>query len=143
MIAEQYGAELHYIPGSKNIVADALSRLGLEPSTKSEPNETVKESPQMRLLAQSFAFTPVEVQPPSPTFQKQGRLAQIFATTRSTVQEIELPTTVFPLSFRILTQEQQKDQTLKKKVTDKVKNYSIRSFHGGEKNCLLILKDER
>ena len=81
MIAEQYGAELHYIPGSKNIVADALSRLGLEPSTKSEPNETVKESPQMRLLAQSFAFTPVEVQPPSPTFQKQGRLAQIFATT--------------------------------------------------------------
>ena len=106
MIAEQYGAELHYIPGSKNIIANALSRLGLEPSTKSEPNETVKESPQMRLLAQSFAFTPVEVQPPLPTFQKQCRLAQIFATTRSTVEEIELPTTAFPLSFRILAQEQ-------------------------------------
>ena len=33
MIAEQYGAELHYIQGSKNIVNDVLSRLGLTPST--------------------------------------------------------------------------------------------------------------
>ena len=85
MIAEQYGAELHYIQGSKNIVADALSRLGFKPSTKSEPNETVKETPPMRLLAQAFAYTPAEVQPTSPTFQKKGKLAQFFANTRSTV----------------------------------------------------------
>ena len=95
----------------------------------------------MRLLAQAFAFTPAEMQPPAPTFQKQGKLAQVFATTRSTTQELELPTTAFPISFRILAQEQQKDKTLKKKVTDKIKGFSISSFHGGEKNRLLILKD--
>ena len=97
----------------------------------------------MRLLAQAFAYTPAEVQPTSPTFQKQGKLAQVFANTRSTVQEAELPNTAFPLSFRILAQEQQKDETLKKKVTDKVKGYSINSFHGGEKDRLLILKDRK
>ena len=59
MIAEQYGATLHYIQGSKNIVADALSRLGLQPSSKSEPNLEVKESLAKRLLAEAFAFTPV------------------------------------------------------------------------------------
>ena len=91
----------------------------------------VKENPKMRLLAQTFSFTPVEIQLSAPTFQKQGRLAQVFATTRSTVKKLELPTTAFPISFRILTQEQQKEQTPKKKVTDKIKGYSISSFHGG------------
>ena len=43
MIAEQYGATLHYIKGEKNIVADVLNRLGLEPSLKSEPDSTVQE----------------------------------------------------------------------------------------------------
>ena len=93
----------------------------------------------MRLSAEAFAFTPVEVHNPSPKNHKQGRLAEVFANTRANAQE--LPETAFPLSFRILAQEQQKDETLKKKVTDKVKGYSINSFHGGEKNRLLILKD--
>lgn len=94
----------------------------------------------MRLLVQSFTFTLNEVQKTSPTYKKRGKLSQVFATTRSIVQETELPITAFPLSFRILAQEQQKDETLKK-VTNKVKGYSIISFHGREKDRLLILKD--
>ena len=75
MISEQYGATLHYIQGSKNIVADALSRLGLQPSSKSETDLEVKESPAMRLLAEAFAFTPVEEQPSSPKNLKQSKYA--------------------------------------------------------------------
>ena len=67
MIAEQYGAELHYIPGNKNIVADALTRLGLTPSLKSEPNKTVKHLPSLRLLAEAFAMIPVDE--PKPCLQ--------------------------------------------------------------------------
>ena len=55
----------------------------------------------------------------------------------------ELPETAFPISFKILAQEQQKDQALQKKVTDKVPGYSINSFHGGEKDRLLICKDNK
>ena len=72
MIAEKYEAEIHYIQGSKNIVADALSRLSLTPSTKSQNDETVKENPKIQLLAQAFAFTPAEVQPPASTFQNEA-----------------------------------------------------------------------
>ena len=54
MITEQYGAELHYIQGKKNTVSDALNRLGLDPSTKSEPNPEVKDTPKTRKLAEAF-----------------------------------------------------------------------------------------
>ena len=141
MIAEQYGAELHYIPGSKNIVADALTRLGLMPSLKSEPNKTVKDHPSLRLLSEAFAMIPVEEPTTLPANLKRGKLAEVFAFTRSDVNE--LPATAFPISFKILAQEQQKDQALQKKVTDKVPGYSINSFHGGEKDRLLICKDKK
>ena len=96
----------------------------------------------MRLLAEAFAFTPVEEHSPSTKDLKRGKLAQVFANTRAQARvPEELPSTAYPLSFRILAQEQQKDETLKKKITDKVKGYSINSFHGGEKNRLLICKD--
>ena len=57
MIAEQYGTELYYIEGDKNVVADFLSRLGLEEPLKSEPNLDVKESTHKIKLAESFSFT--------------------------------------------------------------------------------------
>ena len=107
MIAEQYGATLYYIQGSKNIVADALSQLGLQPSSKSEPDLEVKESPAMRLLAEAFAITPTEEQPSSPKNLKQRKFSQLFTDTRANPEE--LPEMAFPLSFKILAQEHQKD----------------------------------
>ena len=55
LICEEFGATLKYIPGSHNIVADSLSRLGLEPSLKSEPNFEVMENPAFRLLHEAFS----------------------------------------------------------------------------------------
>ena len=55
MIAEQFGAELTYIQGEKNIVADTLSRLDLDPSLKTESDPSVLDKPQSRKLAEAFA----------------------------------------------------------------------------------------
>ena len=65
----------------------------------------------------------------------------MFVTTRASAQE--LPINSFPLSYRLIAQEQQKDQALKKKVIDRIKGYTINTFHGGEKDCLLICKDNK
>ena len=40
LILEEYGPELHYIKGSKNIVADALSRLEINDHDNIDPNKT-------------------------------------------------------------------------------------------------------
>ena len=118
MIAEQYGATLHYIKGEKNIVADALSRLGLEPSLKSEPDSTVQENPKSRKLAEAFS------------------LNQAFANAQAQENPMD-PATAFPLSFGLIAKEQQRDQALKRKVLTS-KDYTINTFHGGERDRLLI-----
>ena len=56
LICEEFGATLHYIKGSHNIVADGLSRLQLEPSLKSEPDYTVLDEPSTRPLHDAFSF---------------------------------------------------------------------------------------
>jgi Integrase zinc binding domain len=55
LIIEQFGVELRYIKGENKIVADALSRLGLAPSLKSDCDPAVMETPRSRLLAEAFA----------------------------------------------------------------------------------------
>ena len=142
MIAEQFGTELKYIQGSKNIVADTLSRLGLAPPIKSESNTTVLDKPQLRKLAEAFSIMPVSnANYKSSANFKKGKLADLFVTTRAEAQE--LPLTSFPLSYKLIAQEQQKEQALKQKVIDNVPGYTINTFHGGERDCLLICKDKK
>ena len=52
-----------------------------------------------------------------------------------------MPESAFPLSFKILAQEQQKDQPLLNKAKAKGTKYNINTFHGGEKDRLLICLD--
>ena len=120
MIAEQFGAELKYIQGEKNIVADTLSRLDLEPSLKSEPDPSVLDTPHSRRLAEAFATQQVEAR-----------------------HDRNLPSDAFPISFKEIQKEQQKDSNLKKKVQTH-KLYVLRNFHGGDKDRLLICyKDKK
>ena len=60
LILEEYGPELIYIQGKKNVVADALSRLDLE-------TEDLKVQPTMQFLAEHFGLDnkdlPREVHP--------------------------------------------------------------------------------
>jgi len=117
MIAEQFGAELRYIQGEKNIVADTLSRLDLEPSLETESDPSVLDNPNTRKLADAFA-----------TQQ---------APTR---HDRNLPNDAFPISFKEIQKEQQKDNNLKKKVQTH-KFYVIRNFHGEtETGCSFVTR---
>ncbi len=56
LICKQYGADLQYIKGFHNILADALSRLNLTPSLTSEPDDTVLDEPLTVKLHEAFPF---------------------------------------------------------------------------------------
>ena len=45
LLIEEYGPELRYVKGSHNVVADALSRLDLEPKLVGEYDESILETP--------------------------------------------------------------------------------------------------
>jgi RNase H-like domain found in reverse transcriptase/Reverse transcriptase (RNA-dependent DNA polymerase)/Integrase zinc binding domain len=56
LICEEFGAILHYIKGTHNVVADVLSRLHLQPPPKSDPNFEVLDEPSSRPLHEAFPF---------------------------------------------------------------------------------------
>lgn len=112
LIIEQFGVELRYIKGENNIVADALSRLGLEPSLKSDCDPAVVETPSSRLLAEAFAFD-------------------------------ESISDEFPLQFKHIQLEQQKDQALMTKVRQQPSKYAVTNFRGGGTDRKLITRNER
>ena len=93
MIAEQFGIELKYIQGKKNIVADTLSRLDFDLSLKSEWNLELSDKPQTRKLAEAFA--------------SEQNLSR---------EDRNLPPNAFPISFKLIAKEEQKDSYLKKKA---------------------------
>ena len=68
-------------------------------------------------------------------------LAKTFASVTENKQE--LPDSAFLLSFKILAQEQQKDQPLLNKVNGEGSKYTTNNFHGGEKDRLIIYLDEK
>ena len=54
---EEFGAELRYIKGSHNVVADALSRLQLEPPLATEADPLIQDEPDTRHLHEAFGAT--------------------------------------------------------------------------------------
>ena len=111
LIIEEYGPELHYLKGEKNIVADALSRLELEPTLPTEADPTVLDSPPYRALAEAFAVTPDET-----------------------------PDWLNPVNFKLIRREQQTDADLLRKARDDPA-YVLHSFRGGGRLHQLICKD--
>jgi hypothetical protein len=112
LIIEQFGVELRYIKGKNNIVADALSRLGLAPSLKSDCDPAVMDTPCSRLLAEAFAVD-------------------------------ELLSDEFPLQFKNIQLEQQKDQTPMTKGCQHPSKYAVTNFRDGGTDRKLITRNER
>ena len=54
LIVEEYGPELGYLQGHKNIVADALSRLHLTPKLDTENDISVLDEPFSRPMCEAF-----------------------------------------------------------------------------------------
>ena len=104
LILEEFGPQLNYIKGEKNIVADALSRLDIA-DTKLD-NDKVE--------------------------------AECFGLSKS-----DLPTDIFPVQFKLIQAEQQKDKKLLTDVKNNKDKYSVKSFHGGGKSRTLICHNDK
>jgi transposase InsO family protein len=117
LICEEFGAELRYIKGSHNIVADALSRLDLDPSLQSEPDYSVLDEPEYRNLHEAFLHEALPFD--------------------------ELPDDAFPLRLKNIEYEQGRDQTLLKTARDNPNDYTIRSFKGGGRERKLLVKNDK
>ena len=113
LIIEEYGPELHYLKGEKNVVADALSRLQLEPPLSTQPDPTVLDQPTYRALAEAFG-----------------------------IQKEEIPDWINPINLKLIQKVQQTDKQLLQKARTH-SDYSLRSFRGGGKIRQLICKKDK
>ena len=108
LLCEEYSPTLVYLKGEHNVMADALSRLHLSPSTSSGCDDTVLDVPTTRALSEAFMVTEDEF------FDEE-----------------------YPLSFKLLQREQQRDKDLLRKATEN-EDYSFRTFRGGRKDRTLL-----
>ena len=104
LLIEEFGPELTYIKGEKNIVADALSRLDIEDNETSPP-----DSLEQLLLSNMECFA----------------------------SDIKLPSTVYPVSFQLIHQQQQLDNELMN-LTNTKPEYQTKEFRGGGRSVSLI-----
>ena len=56
LLIDEYGHKLHYVKGSYNVVANVLNRLDLSLKLSSQFNESIKNMPDSRLLADAFSI---------------------------------------------------------------------------------------
>ena len=102
LIQEEFSPELIDIKGSKDIVADALSRLDkIEKLNNTYSNYNNKVNATLQRLSENFASNNKD--------------------------------DLHPTSFKTVMRFQQKDKSLIEIAKEKLKDYSIKQFHGGGK----------
>ena len=105
LILDEYGPELIYIKGENNVVADALSRLDLQPTTLLTTLET---------MAKHLGL-----------------------------DDDDLPADAYPLHYKLIAREQNKDRNLFKLLKSNTSGYTIKSFCGGGKKRDLICHNDK
>ena len=76
LVIEEFSPSLVCVKGESNPVADALSRLHLEPTPQSESDDTALEIPSSQKLVEAFP-----------------------------IEEEDVPTRTLPMSFKLLCEE--------------------------------------
>ena len=99
LLLEEYSPQLEYLPGSRNVVADALSRLQIN-------------------------TTPIEVQDLQPDVS-----TSMLVGTETLNNLDDLSEDSFPLTYKLIAQEQQKDQALLKLLKE-IPNMMSPNFMG-------------
>ena len=118
LIVEEYGPELRYLQGHKNIVADALSRLHLAPKLRTENDISVLDEPSSRPMCEAFGIS------------------------KKHAKNTIAPS--IPICYSTILAAQQQDKILQKKVLQPYSKYKLRSFHGAEgKNFQLICYNDK
>jgi len=113
LLIEEYGPTLQYVKGVHNVVADALSRLDLDPSLVTDSDPSILETPVSRQLAEAFALTHQD------------------------------NTDKCPLTLKNLMREQQNDASLLERAQIAGSGISLRSFHGGGKVRQLLVENDK
>jgi RNase H-like domain found in reverse transcriptase/Integrase zinc binding domain len=114
LLIKEYGPTLQYVKGVNNVVADALSRLELDPpSLATESDPSILETPVSRQLAEAFTLTHQD------------------------------NTDKCPLTLKNLMREQQRDTRLLERGRTSASGISLRSFHGGGKVRQLLVQDDK
>ena len=112
LIAEEFGAELRYIKGSHNVVADALSRLQLEPPLATEADPLIQDEPDTRPLHEAFGAT--------------NRLLE----------------TMIPINFKHIQRAQQNDKSLLTKARTHADYATKSFRGGGKDRLLVVKNDK-
>jgi putative transposase len=113
LLIEEFGPTLKYIKGPKNVVADALSRLDLMSPAPTNVDNDTQDSLQEVQMAESYGL-----------------------------DKDDLPSDAFPVTYRLIQHEQDKDETLLALARQGAKHYTLKDFHGGGRtNRLLCYKD--
>ena len=139
LLLEEYGPNIHYIQGSKNIVADALSRLNINPkNTEQHPEQSAEETQAFELYYVARALSRLDTNYDSELFDEKSvtneELAEYYGMD-------ELPKDTFPLTYKIFDHYQRKDKDIPKKL--KNNTYHTKDFRGGGKVRMLICHDDK
>ena len=113
LLIEEFGPELIHLPGERNIVADALSRLDTNPA---------------ELLNALDISDAIDISESDYTNDLLAEMNDID----------KLPDDVYPLTYKIIDQYQQQDPILKKKIKQSTAMYTLEPFRGGGKDRQLI-----
>ena len=114
LLLEEYGPDIQHLPGKHNIVADALSRLDINPA---------KLLNELRFShAMSIDESDYEI----------DELAHLYTVDK-------LPDNLYPLNYSIIDKYQQKDPILINKLRKNI--YTTKTFRGGGKERQLICRD--
>ena len=121
LILEEYGPEILYLPGHKNVVADALSRLNLKPSSQEVTS------------AQSAGMWHYMTEPFTNAESCKLKMAELFGQTKS-----DLPSDIYPLKYSTLQRAQQQDKSLHRVLNKSENQYRFTTFRGGGIHHTLI-----
>ena len=125
LILEEYGPELRYIQGEKNIVADALSRIEMEMKNPANPAEMLNNIAMIG----------------TPKFKDKTQQELFYQYQIANTVEIETYPDC-PIELSYLKSQQDKDEKIQDLLNDKEK-YHTKTFLGAGKAYEMICRDNR